>query len=472
VNAAGAGLVSTELECPVVSLADGRPAPPALFAALWEDLASDSWRRAEIGLVREHRVDPALRCISADQHITTDTGPTMELVPAPGRSLAEVAAQLEELIRTARAALNARGYALLGSAVHPRLHATPEDYYRFRSPRRSYDYVIRERGWHHWSIVNIASVQEIVDVAFDDAPRAIRVLHRLAGLMNFLLRNDPDLLGDYDGQISVRPRAWREHIPASARFAGDAAKVGLPAREVTSWADYLALLWDSGPLFLVGTKDAGTAYLPQHPSFFSYLQDVPADGWPAKTILGESLRVFPEIAHVIQTDWTYMGFARIRWKWREAADGVPDFLKAWHSGQVEAFLRANIEKVVIENRSTSAQPPGDTLVSLALVAGLLANLDEAQAFALSEPHPFWLSLLAASTTEPLRAEVAGHSIPVLARRMLDVASRGLALRGEGAPEAALAPLYRRIESGRSPAESALCEYQTGGVLALLRTARL
>ncbi len=108
-----------------------------------------------------------------------------------------------------------------------------------------------------------------------------------------------------------------------------------------------------------------------------------------------------------------MGFARIRWKWREVPDGVRSFLDAWQRGEIEGFLRANVLKVVIENRCNSAQPPGETLVSLALVAGLLANLDEAQQLALAEPYSFWLSVLDASMTEPVDACVDGRSIAEL-----------------------------------------------------------
>ena len=393
-------------------------------------------------------------------------------MPSPARSLAGVARQLESLTQEAGAVLDGLGYAMLGSGVHPSLRAVPDDYYRFRTRRPSYDYVIRERRWSHWSIVNIASVQEIVDVRFEDAPQAIRVLHRLAGLMNFLLRNDPDVSGDYDGQISVRPRAWREHVPASAAFAGDAARVCLPAREIESWTDYLSLLWETSPMFLVGTKNSGSAYLPEHPTFLRFLRDVPRDGWPARTLAGEEIRVFPEPAHIEKTDWTYMGFARIRWKWREVPDGIPAFLAAWQRGEIVEFLRANVLKVVIENRASSAQPPGETLVSLALVAGLLANLEEAQQLALAEPYSFWLSVFDASMTEPVDARVEGRSIAALARRMVDIARRGLEERGEESPEQALAPLYRRIDERRSPAERLLREFRRGGVPALVECVRI
>jgi gamma-glutamylcysteine synthetase len=465
-------LISTELECPVVSLRDGQPAPPELFSAVWEELGRAAWRRGEFGVERERRMVPRALCINTAQAMATDTGPTIELVPSPARTLAGVARQLESLKAEAGSVLERRGYAMLGSGVHPTLRAVPDDYYRFRTRRPSYDYVIRERRWSHWSIVNIASVQEIVDVRFEDAPRAVRMLHRLAGLMNFLLRNDPDVWGDYDGQISVRPRAWREHVPASAAFAGDAGRVGLPAREILSWSDYLSLLWDESPMFPVGTKNSGVAYLPEHPTFLRFLQDVPREGWPARTLSGEEIRVFPEPAQIEKTDWTYMGFARIRWKWRSDPDGVPAFLDAWQRGEIEGFLRANLLKVVIENRASSAQPPGETLVSLALVAGLLANLEEAQQLALCEPYSFWLSVLDASLTGSLDSSVDGRSIAAHARRLLDVARRGLEQRAEDNPGQALEPLYRRLAERRSPAEDLLREYQRGGVPALVACARI
>lgn len=465
-------LVSAELECPVVSLSDHSPPQPFVFEKAWDALARGDWQRAEFGVTREGRAVPGAVCISTGQAITTDTGPTLEVVPSPSASLAGVAAQVGALAAEAGAVLGGLGYGMLGAALHPAVRPLPADYSAFKTPRPSYDYVVRERGWHHWSIVNVASVQEIVDVTFDEAPRALRVLHRLAGLMNFLLRNDPDLFGDYGGRLSVRPRAWRDHVPPTARFPADSGKVGVPAREIASWRDYLSLLWEQAPMFLVGAKNGGAAWVPQHPSFLDFLAQAPEGGWPARTLGGEPLLVVPEYAHVEKTDWTYMGFARIRWKWGPSPEGLPLLLEAWRAGRIEDYLQARLEKLVIENRSTSAQPPGETLVSVALVAGLLASLEEAEALALAEPYDFWLEVLEASTTAPLDSSVSGRRIPELARRMLDVAGCGLERRGEERPKEALEPLYRRLDEGRTPAEELLEAYRAGGMAAVVRRSLL
>lgn len=464
-------LVSTELEAPVASLLDGRAAPPDVFRQAWERLAGDTWTAADFGVTRERPGTP--ECISPDQALVTDTGPTLELVTAPEETFAGVQRQVTALQTEARDVLDDLGYAMLGCGVHPGVRAVPADYYEFRTPRVAYDYAINERSWRHWTIIDIAAAQEVVDVPFADAPRAVRVLHRLAGLMNFVLRNDPDLFGDRGGRLSVRPQAWRDHVPQAGSFSDDGAKVGLPAREICTWRDYLSLLWEASPMFLVGTKESGAAWIPEHPTFLRFLESAPPDGWPARTLNGETVRVRPEAAHVETTDWTYLGFARIRWKWRPTLEGgVEALLAAWRTGDIEAFLDTHLEKVVVENRCNSAQPPGDSLVSLALVSGLLANLDEVTDLVLREPYAFWASMLEASTTEPLDSEVAGRSVREYAREMLSAARRGLCIRKDDEAATALGALDRRVDEGRSPAEELLATYRSGGMTALLERARV
>jgi hypothetical protein len=286
--------------------------------------------------------------------------------------------------------------------------------------------------------------------------------------MNFLLRNDPDLSGEYGGRLSVRPIAWREHVPRSATFAADALRVGMPAEEILGWRDYLTLLWDSGPMFLIGTKNEGLAWVPEHPTLLRFLRETPAGGWPARTLTGGETRVFPEMSHVAQSDWTYFGPARIRWKWRDGATSVETLVRAWDGGEIEELLAGSLAKVVVENRCNSAQPPGDELVSVALVAGLLANLDEAEEFALREPYAFWVETLEASTSLPFDAVVGGKSIPALLRDLVVIARRGLVRRGEPDADGALAALDLRIDEMRSPAETLAEAFRRGGSEVVIR----
>ena len=479
--AAPTTLISTELELPVVTVSDGAPPLPQVFARLWTDLVSRGWTAGDFCVTRDQ--PSAGRCISSNQAISTDTGPVIELVASPSRTLAGVATQIAALQAEARSALDRVGCVMLGSGVHPGLRPVPADYYRYRTPRPAYDYAVAERGWRHWTIVDKAAVQELVDVSFADAPRAVRLLHRLTGLMNFVLRNDPGIHGPglrsssygetgSEGRLSVRSLAWRAHVPRTGPFAGDSRRVVIPATEVGGWRDYLSLLWESGPMFLAGTKNDGQAFVPERPTFFEFLKRAPSGGWDGRLLDGTPTRLVPEHAHVVATDWSYMGFARIRWKWRPQPPGVAEIAEAWDRGTIEELMARSLEKVVIENRGTSTQPPGDELVSLALVAGLLANLDEATAFSQSSPYSFWVRLLDESTRLPLKSDVLGRNVPELATEMIAIARRGLVRRGEPAPDALLAPMLQRIEDGASPSERRLDELRRGGTAEFIRRVRI
>jgi gamma-glutamylcysteine synthetase len=289
-------LISTELELPVVSIADGSPPLPEVFLALWRDLAQRGWTAGDFCVTRDHPSEGP--CISSNQAMSTDTGPVIELVASPSRTLAGVATQITALQAEARSALERVGCVMLGSGVHPGLRPVPADYYRYRTSRPTYDYAISERGWHHWSIVDKAAVQEIVDVSFEDAPRVVRLLHRLTGLMNFVLRNDPGIQAEDETLMSVRSLAWRRQVPHTGRFAADARRVVIPATEICGWHDYMSLLWEAGPMFLVGTRNHGQAFVTEHPTFLEFLKHVPAGGWPGRLLDGSAIRVFPEPAHV------------------------------------------------------------------------------------------------------------------------------------------------------------------------------
>jgi hypothetical protein len=128
--------------------------------------------------------------------------------------------------------------------------------------------------------------------------------------------------------------------------------------------------------------------------------------------------------------------------------------------------------VVVENRGTSTQPPGDDLVSLALISGLLANLDEAIAFSQSSPYSFWVRLLDDSTRLPLQSVVLGRSVPELLTETIAIARRGLVRRGEPKPDVWLAPLLQRIEDGVSPSERRVREVRSGGTAELIRHVRI
>lgn len=453
-------LISLEQEMPAIHLRDGSPVPPDVFIDLWKELAQQGWT-ADGGFAISRAIpSPAVKPM---QMISTDTGPTIEIAPCPGESIDDVERQTTALRSFIGRELRKRGIGLLGSGISPRLGNTESEYYRFRTPRSAYDYAIRVRGWQHRTLVNIAAIQEVIDVPVSLAPLALSVMHKLAGVFIFLFRNDPELKREGARLLTVRPKAWRDQVSQTGRFGDDARKVAVPAHEVRSWEDYLRLLWDSNPMFLVGTKTSGLVYVPEHPTFMTFLSHPPKGGWETEQLdgtRGES--VMPNFTHVIQSDWTYMGHARLRLFWKEGTD-VREFVNAYQAGSetLDSFMAQNLAKVLIENRSSASPAPGTEMASVALATGIIENLAEVATYLARKPYSFWIKVAESAEHAPFKSHVGDVSIPELAHEIVSLAKRGLTKRDRD-EEQYLEPLVERISSGVSPSECMLREFERGG----------
>lgn len=466
--------LSVEHELPVTYF-DGLPALPRFFPLLWNMFQNEGWARTTFAVARSISDDVVggknRQYLPEPQIITTDTGPTIEIAPTPALTIQCVDAQVQEIRRSLMEKMQSEGLTLLASGVHPRMTWGERDYYKHRTPRKAYDYAIQERGWRHRSIVHIAASQEIVDIQFDDALRVLRLMHRLSGLFLFLFRNDPDYYGIAKGRLSIRPHAWKIHVPKNGMFSVDRCKVWLPEQEICSWDDYLAYLWEKPPMFILGTKSKGLIYVPEHPSFWDFLVNQPQDGWIAKAIdTGEEILIRPDASHVAQTDWTYMGFARLRWKWQEAAPDIKLLIKAKTNGEIESFLKANLEKLMIENRSNAVGPQNEEFASLAFISGLIENLDKAWDFAMEKPYSHWLMVAESAEWQPMKSKVNGSKILTMLSQLLSLAEEGLKLRGHG-EEKYLAPLFGRVERGMSVSEEMLALFKKEGMPALIEKLR-
>lgn len=471
-------LISVEHEMPVVRCDAGGAGSlpePSVFAALWDALASDGWSRAGAHAVTRVASISDPRACMPFQTITTDTGPTLEVAPSPAESIGEVEAQLRDLRRTAGRKLGSLGFSLLGSGVHPTMHPTPEEYYRLRTPRIAYDYAIRERGWRHWTIAHIAAMQEVIDVPVEKAVQAYAVMNRLTGLMHFLFRNDPEYAAAGTGSplLSVRPRAWREQMPGSGPFADDRFKVGMAHEEVRTWHQYFKQLWGTR-MFFLGTKAGDPVFVPAHPTFEQFLFQTPSRGWETRNIrTGETGSLLPNMAHVAQTDWTYMGSARLRLFWKEETR-LSELMDAYRDDAAfDGFLRHHLKKVLLENRSSASPPPGSEMCSLAFVTGVVENLDAVDAAASRDLYGWWKRIASAAETQPLWTVDVDQSrhIADIARRYVQLASEGLERRGRG-EDSYLDPVRHLLEvSRKSHSETHLDMWRQDGLPGLLQTLR-
>lgn len=463
-------LISVEHEMPVVSSKGRSGIVPEVFTNLWDELSTQGWERENDFTVCREVATASLHAEKPKQTITTDTGPTIEMSPTPCERIQDIDEQLRDMRTAIAPNLESHGLRLLGSGVHPYVDTSAEDYYRFRTQRTAYDYAILKRGWEHRTILNIAAMQEVIDIPVALAPRIVSVMHRLAGIMTFLFRNDPEIQGNHESIYSIRPRAWRHQIPLTARFPSDARKVFVPTSETDTWDRYLSLLWKENPMFLIGTKDSGLVYLPEHPTFADFLQRNHA--WSARQLEGgTTVSVVPDMSHVAQTDWTYMGFARLRLFWHDGVS-IQELQSALNAGgaTLDAFLAKALRKVLLENRSTATPLPGREVSSLAFITGLLENFEETERFVRGRGYNYWLMLGNLAETTPLASNHPAGAVFMGLDRLLGLSITGLKRRAFN-EEVYLEPLLRAVKDQTSQSEQLLERYRSSGIGGVIQMTR-
>jgi len=451
-------LISIEHEMPAIYLKSRMGIKPQIFIDLWKELSREGWTPdGQFGLSKE------VSCAYSDaqkpyQMISTDTGPTVEIAPSPAKTIGEVDRQLKDIRAIVGTKLLQRGIGLLGSGIHPYLGNTIEEYYQYRTPRPVYDYAIKERGHQHRTLLNIAAMQEVVDVPISEAPSIVSIMHRLTGVFLFLNRNDHEMGIAKRPYQSIRPVAWRNQMPTFGEFSSDQIKVGIPNFQVKTWKDYLRLIWDSNPMFILGTKSNGLVYIPEHPHFSHFIFS--NQEWVARRLdTREDFKIRPEMSHVRQTDWTYMGFARLRLFWKDGVS-ISDVATACQSDNrtLESFLASSLEKVLIENRSSASPPPGEEMCSLALIVGLIENFDAIKQFVNARPYKFWLKFAKQAESWPLEKGDRDGTLSMV----VDLARTGLLKRGID-EEIYLEPIFRRLKEKLSPSEKMFNFYKDGGI---------
>lgn len=426
---------------------------------MWVNLEKDGWNvscdpvnNLATGVFRQNAA--ADGCLNPRQSISTDTGPLLEIAPTPEFTLVDLKQQFSKLRGLILPQVKSIGGMLLGLGIHPYTGDSKEEYYQLRTPRSAYDYAIKNRGWPHEKLLNIAAIQEVIDVPAEESFRAFRILVRLSGLMIFIFRNAPDL--HHDGKsLCVRPQKWLDSVSSPiAHFKNDIQKVNIPPLEILNWQGYFDLLWNTNPMFLLGSKQHGLFHVPTHPTFWEFLTEIPAQGWGGIDMFGNKINVTPDIDHVNGTDWTYFGFCRPRWQFKQEVQ-LEELVEAFRCKEIDLFFEKHTKKIIIENRCNATGFPEEEFCSLAFVLGILENLDAAERFVLQYDYDFWRSIFSSAQTDPLsQAEVGNCKVLPLAKKLLSIASDGLSARGLG-EEYFLAPVTTIIDSGVSRSELVL-----------------
>lgn len=136
----------------------------------------------------------------------------------------------------------------------------------------------------------------------------------------------------------------------------------------------------------------------------------------------------------------------------------------WYNARISRYY-------TVENRVNDQQPPEDLLCIAALTLGLVSIAGQADEEIASYDWELLRDMREAACRDGMDGRVGDVNTADLAGTMLDLAHRGLVMRGLG-EECFLAPLYRRLEQHTNPAEAAAHIFQTEGMERLLDARRI
>ena len=174
-------------------------------------------------------------------------------------------------------------------------------------------------------------------------------------------------------------------------------------------------------MFLAGTKNHGQAWVPERPTFLEFLTRAPRDGWAGRLLDGSATRVVPDPSHVAATDWSYMGFARIRWKWRPQPPSIAEIVEAWDRGGIEDLMARSLRRWSSRTAAPRRSRRETNSSRWPWCPGCSANLDEAIAFSQSSPYSFWVRLLDESTRLPLSPSCSDAACRSLLKETIAIA---------------------------------------------------
>jgi gamma-glutamylcysteine synthetase len=428
--------VGAELKFPFVD-ASGRAASEDDVAKLWEYLGRRGWRTrrdAHSGrIVGASRPGP-----QNDSLASCETGfCKTEFSLAHVADLHELAGMTEELRELLRDFSDERGAFFLGLGIHP---VTPPSGKLVMKKGRnvfwdkvfgSNRHIPEGEGDDVHLFTVSASSQVHIDVAYDEAVRAVNVFNGLAAPQIALTANSSIWKGGVDSSHKcVGEMFWDWWIPGSERY-------GVPRRPFQDMEDYVSEVAKMRPVYV--KREGVPIGLLSYDSFYDYYRT--GAGAVGVDPEGRPVELTPHAGDIDQHGTFY-----------------------WYNARISRYY-------TLENRVNDQQPPEDLPCIAALTLGLMSALDEAEAVVRARD---WEALAAARTEacrHGIHGSVDGLSLAETAAEMLDAAEEGLKRRGLG-EEGYLAPLRERLKRKVCPADTAEEIFRAGGMELLVRQRRI
>lgn len=374
----------------------------AEFPVVWPDgRAGDAGQLLEVllaeGGFKPLYDDPATQTLlvsleQADAVYAAEVGrSTIELSLGPYDDLWELQAGFDKALARVRRVAESRGLRLLGFGIQPRTPPSPA----LLTPKRRYRALYDAVGAPWLYLTTTASDQVHVDICRSELLDAINWMNLLSGPIIALCANSSVYAGRAGQFVSGREgllRSLGEH------------RYGMTPRHYASSEEFIR-------------------YICHYECFVLKEQDC------------------------------YRRFKRPFTKYL-AQHGADFEAYLWHEHYTWNSARARVKNSTIEVRPACQQPPHESLVASALSVGFVESLPQVREFALSalgrNPWPAMLKYRRAAVRAGLAAR---EPAPGFLAGLVSIAEDGLRRRGRG-EEKFLAPIWNRLDRGRSPGQGA------------------
>jgi gamma-glutamylcysteine synthetase len=291
-------------------------------------------------------------------------------------------------------------------------------------------YIAKEDGDDfHLFTVNAASHVH-VSVLPDEAIPAVNVLNGFAGAQIALTANSNIWKGRIDPHYKcVSEKLWDWWMP-------DNGRTGVPKRPFRDMQAYIQTVAAFSPVFVF--RSGKPIVLKNYQTFEEYFNHQNPSGFDME---GRKIQLKPE-----KTDFDLHCTCY------------------WFNARISRYF-------TVENRVNDQQPPADIITIPALTLGLVSARAEAWEELSAYPWQTLHYTRAAACRKGLEATADSVKLSDLARKMLELAERGLKRRGLG-EEKFLHPLRERIHNNKSPADEAEQLFKKGGITELVKKRKI
>jgi gamma-glutamylcysteine synthetase len=371
---------------------------------LWEDLR-------QAGDLREHYDSGTPNLIVAldgdDYNYELEVGVgTVEVVTRPCTSLSEVERLTSEAVGRLVRAAGRWGWQVLGYGVQP---LTPASL-AIMAPKQRYFSLYRAMGaeWLWYTVT--ASDQAHVAITRPEVVEMLNFGNLMAPVLIALCANSPV----YNGRLSPFCSGREGQM---AQIDAHEYRHGMPARPYTSIADYIRTIAQSTYLIVRADNEV----IPSSQPFTEHLRQH-----------GPDFAAFLFHEHYI-----------------------------WNSA------RLRVHYGTIELRPACQQPWPEQMAAMALSVGLIESMSPIMAF-IQETlgDDYWSRLRTFQQQAIVHGLAAPQPAPNFLTRLVELAEKGLRLRGQG-EEHFLQPLHDRLYRGQNPAQRARSVFRIDGLRGLL-----